>query len=109
MKLSILLSVIVSLSLLSVAVAEKKKTASHDVSIKSMKFEPGELQIAPGESVTWTNNDDRDHTVVCTGEFKSGNLGKGDSFQHTFAKPGKFNFACSYHPRMKGVVIVGGK
>jgi plastocyanin len=108
MKLSILLFVVFVLCLFSVAPAEKKSQGqSHDVSIKAMKFDPAQIQIAAGDSVTWTNQDDRDHTVVGTG-FKSGNLSKGDTFQHTFTKAGKFTYACSYHPRMKGVVIVGG-
>ena len=110
MKQSIVLSVLVLLCLFSVAPAEKKRTdaPSHDVAIKGMKFDPPQIQIAVGDSVVWTNADDRDHTVVCKDSFKSGNLSKGDTFQHTFTKSGKFNYACSYHPRMKGVVIVGG-
>jgi plastocyanin len=110
MKQSILLSLPLLLCLLSVAPADKKKPepASHDVAIKSMKFEPAQIQIGVGESVTWTNKDDHDHTVTCKESFSSGNLSKGDTFQHTFTKAGKFNYACSYHPRMKGIVIVGG-
>lgn len=107
MKLSILLSVLLVFCLFSAAPAEKKAHGQpHDVSIKGMKFDPAQIQIAVGDSVTWTNQDDRDHTVVGTG-FKSGNLSKGDTFQHTFPKAGKFSYACSYHPRMKGVVVVG--
>ena len=110
MKQSILLSLLVLLCLLSVAPAEKKKAEapSHDITIKGMKFDPAEIQIGIGDLVVWTNTDDRDHTVVCKDNFKSGNLIKGDTFQHTFTKAGKFNYACSYHPRMKGVIIVGG-
>ena len=107
MKLSIMLSVVLVFCLFSAAPAGKKSQGqSHDVAIKGMKFDPAQIQIAVGDSVTWTNQDDRDHTVAGPG-FKSGNLSKGDTFQHTFTKAGKFSYACSYHPRMKGVVIVG--
>src|SRR4051812_1366262 len=66
MKQSIVVSIVLLLSLFSIALADKKKQAppSHDVAIKAMKFEPAQIQIAVGESVVWTNADDRDHTVV---------------------------------------------
>jgi plastocyanin len=74
-----------------------------------MKFDPAQIEIAVGDKVVWTNADDRDHTVVAReNSFKSGNLSKGDRFEQTFSKAGKYSYACSYHPRMKGVVIVGG-
>jgi plastocyanin len=110
MKPSIVMFVLALLCLISLAPAEKKDAAqSHDVAIKGMKFDPAEIQINVGDSVVWTNKDDRDHTVVGKGSsFKSENLGKGDTFEQKFTKAGKYSYACSYHPRMKGVVIVGG-
>ena len=83
--------------------------ADPSVSMHDLKFDPATIEIKTGETIKWTNNDDRDHTVVSKDNFKSGNLSKGDTFEHTFAKAGKFNYACSYHPRMKAVVIVAGE
>ena len=89
--------------------ADPQKPAKHDVTIKDMKFDPETLQIAPGETVVWTNRDDRDHTVTARdGSFKSENLSKGDTFEHVFKKPGKFRYSCSYHPRMKATIEVKG-
>ena len=77
------------------------------VKIKDMKFSPATITVKPGTTVTWTNKDDHDHTVVATDEsFKSGNLSHGETFEHKFEKKGKFKYACSYHPRMKGTVVV---
>jgi plastocyanin len=110
MKLAMACSVLLVLCLLSVSSADKKATgASHDVVISQMKFDPAQIEIAAGDKVVWTNKDDRDHTVVATdGSFKSSNLSKGDTFEHTFKKAGKFSYACAYHPRMKAIVIVDG-
>jgi plastocyanin len=109
MKSLIVMFAVASLCLFCFAADKKGGGESHDVSIKGMKFDPAEITIKVGDSITWTNNDDRDHDVAAKDKsFKSDNLGKGDSFQHKFTKAGKFNYACSYHPRMKGVVIVGG-
>jgi plastocyanin len=86
------------------------KEAGGEVSIKKMKFSPDEVTVKPGEKVVWTNNDNYDHTVVADdGSFKSGNIGHGDTFEHKFEKKGKFKYSCTYHPRMKGVVIVDDK
>ena len=74
-----------------------------------MKFDPPTVEIAPGDSVIWTNKDDRDHTVsAADGSFKSESLQHGETFKHVFKKPGKFSYSCSLHPRMKGTVIVKG-
>jgi plastocyanin len=80
------------------------------VKIKEMKFTPASVSVKVGESVTWTNEDDRDHTVTAAdGSFASDNLKPGASFSFQFNKPGKYAYACSYHPRMKGVVSVSEK
>jgi plastocyanin len=80
------------------------------VKIRDMKFSPASVSIKVGESVTWVNEDDRDHTVTAAdGSFASDNLKPGSSFTFEFTKAGKFAYACSYHPRMKGVVNVSEK
>src|SRR4051812_10196364 len=80
------------------------------VTIDDMQFTPAMLSVKIGDTVTWTNNDDRDHTVVSAdGSFRSENLRPGASYSFQFTKAGKFAYACSYHPRMKGMVSVADK
>jgi plastocyanin len=84
-----------------------KKGNATPVTIDEMKFNPPSVQVNVGDTVEWTNNDVRDHTVVARdGSFNSGNLSKGDTFRYTFKKAGSFAYACSLHPRMKGTVVV---
>ena len=60
-----------------------------------------------GVTVTWTNADERDHTVTADDDsFKSGNLGDGSTFRQKFDKPGRFKYHCEYHPRMKATIVV---
>ena len=83
------------------------EAATKQVSIGDMQYSPGTVTVKAGDTVVWTNADERDHTVTADdGSFKSDNLGNGDSFQHKFAKPGKYTYHCNYHPRMKGTVVV---
>ena len=88
---------------------EEGKGSKNTVTIKDRKYAPATLTIKAGETVTWVNKDDHDHTVEEDRDkdgFDSGNLSGGDSFKHTFDKAGKYKYACSYHPRMKGTIIV---
>ena len=80
----------------------------HKVSISDLKFTPRELKVKKGDTVVWTNNDDRDHTVTADDDkgFKSGNLGSGKTFKYKFDKPGRYTYHCDYHPRMKATVVV---
>ncbi len=89
------------------AAAERGGYARQEISIEGLQYKPAELTVHTGDTVVWTNNDDRDHTVNARdNSFRSGNLRAGMSFEHTFGKAGRFPYGCTYHPRMSGVVIV---
>ena len=76
------------------------------VSIVDFAFEPQELQIAAGTSVTWTNSGGAPHTV--TGDWASSDiLQPGQTFTHTFDADGRFAYVCAIHPEMTGEVVVG--
>jgi|SRR5438045_1741427 len=93
----------------SLAPASSKgaKDTPHGVSIKGMQFVPDKLEINVGDTVVWTNRDDRDHNVTAKdGSFKSDNLGHGETFSYKFRKAGNFSYSCTYHPRMKAIVVV---
>jgi plastocyanin len=106
-RVSLLLVIGVVLAGTCLAVGTPAPPDRLPVSIKGMRFHPETLAIKVGQRVRWTNEDDRDHTVVAAdNSFKSGNLRSGAMFEHRFDKPGRFAYSCSYHPRMKGTVIV---
>jgi plastocyanin len=77
------------------------------VKIDNFSFGPQTLTVAPGTTVTWTNNDDVPHTVVSDDKaFKSKALDTDDKFSYTFDKPGTYNYFCSVHPKMTAKVVV---
>ena len=89
------------------SVAAPAWAKDHKVSINNLKYSPSQIKIKKGDTVVWTNGDDRDHTVTADdGSFASRNLNRGDTFQHKFTKAGKFKYHCDYHPRMKATVEV---
>ena len=77
------------------------------VSIANFAFTPGEITIAPGETVTWTNDDGAPHGL----EYQDGAKGvdpllPGSSFTRRFDRPGTYEYNCSVHPYMTGRVVV---
>jgi plastocyanin len=89
------------------APAAGKKVA---VAIENLKYRPATVEVEVGDTVVWTNNDDRDHTVTADdGSFDSGRLRAGKSFSKTFDKPGKFGYGSDPSPRTKGTVVVKEK
>ena len=87
--------------------APRDREPQEDVSIKGRAFTPQTLKIKKGESVTWKNNDNADHTVDADdGSFSSGTIKSGKTFKYTFKKAGKYSYSCHLHPRMKGTIVV---
>ena len=77
------------------------------VSIANFTFTPAEITIAPGESVTWTNDDGAPHGL----EYADGAQGTnlllpGASFSRQFDRPGTYDYSCAVHPYMTGRVVV---
>lgn len=78
------------------------------VKIQLFKFLPETIEISIGQTIEWVNNDLTPHTVTSqgTGELNSGSIDAGASWRHTFTKAGSFPYYCTFHPEMKGMVIV---
>ena len=71
-------------------------------------YDTNVLEIEVGDTVTWTNEDDAMlHTVTdVDSSFDSGMLRVGETWSHTFAEPGEFEYLCTPHPWMRAKVIV---
>jgi plastocyanin len=83
--------------------ARAEDTAVH---IDNFVFEPAQLTVKVGTTVTWTNRDDIPHTVVCAGKFRSKTMDTDGTFSFTFTAPGEYKYFCSLHPHMTGAVKV---
>jgi plastocyanin len=102
------LTLLAPLTLLLVAAAPAPKRVA--VTIDNLKYAPQEVTVDVGDTVVWTNNDDREHTVTADdGAFSSGKLKPGKSFTWTAKLPGKHAYGSDPFPRARGVVIVREK
>ena len=79
--------------------------ATASVSILDRSFSPTTVTIAPGGTVSWTNQSGRDHTATGTG-FDSGVLDGGGRFSNTFPSTGTFAYICEIHAEMRASVTV---
>lgn len=78
------------------------------VQVANFAFAPATIKVAPGDTVTWMNNDAIPHTTTSTDKhWNSGPIQPGGSFHVTFTKAGTYEYACSIHPFMRATVAVG--
>lgn len=70
-------------------------------------YDPISIEVDPGTTVTWTNDDMMIHTVTDVKKtFDSEFISAGKTWQYTFEKPGTYDYLCTLHPWMKGIVNV---
>jgi plastocyanin len=81
---------------------------THVVTIEGMKFVPAVVTVKRGDTVTWQNKDLVPHTATATGgkPFDSGEIVSDKRWSWTARDAGRVSYDCTYHPGMKGVVVV---
>lgn len=81
-------------------------TKTDQIVIKDFAFNPSSITVKIGDTVTFTNDDSVTHTVAGDGGIDSRDLATGESYKETFNTAGTFNYHCTIHPTMKGMVVV---
>jgi plastocyanin len=77
------------------------------VRIDGMRFDPQNITVKPGTTVTWVHGSQMPHTINGNADgMRSGTLYNGQQFSHTFNAAGSYNYFCGLHPSMKGSVVV---
>jgi len=94
-------------------------TGGPTITLNLIAFKPTDVQLAAGGTVTWRQDDVATHTVTSgrveqtggtatakpDGQFDSGSLTTGQTFQFSYAEPGTYPFYCAIHPAtMTGVI-----
>ena len=84
------------------------------VGMQNIQFDPTDITVKPGETITFTNDESIPHDVHKTSgpgpDFSSGGDGgmqQGDTFELKLDKPGKYDYVCHVHaPGMAGTITV---
>jgi plastocyanin len=79
----------------------------HTVTIDGFEFHPPEITVGKGDVVVWVNKDPVPHTATAKGAaLDSGSIAASGSFRFTATREGRFDYVCTLHPTMKGVLVV---
>jgi plastocyanin len=78
----------------------------HVITIDGFEYKPAALTVKKDEVVEWRNSDPVPHTATARGAFDSGEITPGKAWRLTASAKGRFDYVCSFHPTMKGTLIV---
>jgi plastocyanin len=80
-------------------------SATVTIMIRNMKFEPAKMEVWRGDVVEWKNDDITPHTATAA-LFDSGSIDPEKSWRYTVREAGTFPYGCTFHPDMKGAIVV---
>lgn len=93
-------------ALLPVAGAAPRTAETKTVAMQNFKFNPQTITVNVGDSITWKNGDQTEHTATADdGSFNTDDVAAGGEKTLTFSKAGTFPYYCKYHggPGGKGM------
>ncbi|HUK56060.1 MAG TPA: plastocyanin/azurin family copper-binding protein [Nitrospiria bacterium] len=112
---SCFLATLVFLAVLSVAPAKGEEGTVYEVTVirNSFKLNPQNLTIKVGDTVKWTNTDERKHNLASIPGSGPGDeleifavMEPGAVYSHTFKVPGEYPYFCFIHNQMTGKITV---
>lgn len=85
----------------------QRQPADHLIEITGFKFLPARLEVRPGDTITWINNDIIPHTATARdGSWTTKTIGKGEK-QGITVKPGMApSYVCRFHPAMRAQIVI---
>jgi plastocyanin len=92
------------------APAESTTTAPDStttVEILNNAFNPPQLNVAPGTTVTFVNRDSVPHTATSDTKLFDLEIPPGSSYPVVLEGEGTVPYHCELHPEMKGTIVVG--
>ncbi len=78
----------------------------NEVGMTASTFQPASLTVSAGTTVRWINDSSVAHTVTSNDGLFDETLQPGQDFSYTFDDTGSYNYVCTLHPGMNGVIIV---
>ena len=77
------------------------------VEIRNNAFNPAQLNVAPGATVTFVNHDNVPHTATSDTKLFDLEIPPGSSYPVVLEGEGTVPYHCELHPEMKGTIVVG--
>lgn len=78
----------------------------HQVELRDVAMQPGRLEVAVGDTVTWTNRDIIPHTVTTDGgAWDSGSIEGGKAWSHVVTRADSAGYTCRFHAGMVAQLV----
>ncbi|WP_203860821.1 multicopper oxidase domain-containing protein [Plantactinospora mayteni] len=81
--------------------------ANHTVAIRNFAFSPEVLNVAPGDTVTFVNQETDGTVHMIRGDFTSPDMPPGATFTVTVSAARSYSYFCGNHPYMLGTINAG--
>lgn len=91
--------------LVPVVTPDPAVAGDHTNEIQGLAFNPEQITIRAGDSVTWVNKDSDRHRIQGDG-FESKELANGQRFSAEFPEPAQLRYHCTIHTYMEGRIVV---
>jgi plastocyanin len=83
--------------------------ATRTVAMRNIKFNPRDITVDRGDTVTWENEDAERHNAIGeNNSFDTPVIDQGETSQHTFNNAGTIDYFCTLHANMEGTITVRG-
>jgi plastocyanin len=78
-----------------------------EVAIEHFAFVPSSVEVAPGDTVIFTNHDIAPHTATAVdGSWTTEEIPRGMSETLVVPSSGAGEYICGYHPAMRGWLVI---
>ena len=95
---------------LNLVYAGDQTSKNHTVEIRDLGFKPNELEVSPGDTITWINYDIVPHTATSDDEsWDSGLIAQDGKWQSVVKEDMMTSYFCRYHPTMKATLKINKK
>ena len=84
------------------------RTGTVQIAMRNVSIAPNAIRVKAGTKVKWTNYDPLQYNVTSVSgpqKVRSGNFGKGSSFQVVLSKPGVMHYVCTNYPTTMNATI----
>ena len=86
--------------------ARQRPAATHMIIIDKMAFAAAPANLHVGDTVIWVNHDLFRHTATADDRSFNMDIAPGKSARTVLARAGAVTFHCTYHPGMKGTLVI---
>lgn len=81
----------------------RRMPQNHIVEMRDLAFNPAEVMVSPGDTVTWINRDIVPHTATsASGTWDSGEIASGAEYRLVIGDGDNGDYVCAFHPGMQG-------